>query len=496
MNTIKKLGTQLGIITLLGFILISNYFIISQYHNTKKQLKNDILHRLQAISTTVSFQINGDEHKALLNKYSQKNAITSSTQDSIYHTIHCILKQCKEANNIKTDIYTLYYDQNQEEKPVQFGVTSGNLPYYKHDYINYPKELIKYYQKGSLINLYEDNHGTWLSAFAPIKTSSGEVVGVVQVDQQFDEFLAIVRKRTTQSIIISSLVAILISLIVFYFIFQLVKQDQKKTTELGIAYDTVSFQKTRIQDSINYAKKIQSAIIPDFNIMKLNGIKTSMIYRPKDVVSGDLPWAIQANNKVYISAIDSTGHGVPGAMISFVGYFLLNQIINRPHLSPADVLCHLDIMIRETLRQEDQNGSNDGMDLGLLVIDYPNNEITFSGAKRPLYQLSEDGHVQVHKGTSKSIGGRQLAILKNRKFETIQLNLTPGDRFFLFTDGFPDQFNESDERKFSAKRIRKILESSAEHNLQKSIQILEEELDNWQKKSPQTDDILFVGIEV
>lgn len=495
MNKIKKLGFQLGAITLLGFIVIGGYFIINQYLNTKERLKEDNLNRLKAIATTLSFQIDADAHQKIIQTYQSKNAISQTKQDSNYSSIHRILQQTQLANNIKTDIYTLFFDEQDTNNPIKFGVTSSSKPYFRHNYSHYPEELIKHYENGSLINLYKDEHGTWISAFAPIKTKSGTVVGVVQVDQQFDEFLAIVQKESTQNFLISLIVTIIITSIVYYFITLLVKQDQQKTQELEIAYHQVNIQKTRIQDSINYAQLIQNAIIPSFQALESHGIKSSFIYKPKDIVSGDLPWSIELNDKLYISTIDCTGHGVPGAMMSFIGYFLLNHITSHKDFLPSEILTLLDKKVRATLKQDKSNGTNDGMDMGLIVIDKSKNTLTFSGAKRPLYHQTGE-LIEIHKGTSKSIGGQQILKLQERKFEDVIIEYKNKDRFFLFTDGLPDQFDSTDSKKFSAKKIRAVLELHHQHDLQTAVNKLNEELILWQKKSPQTDDILFMGIEV
>lgn len=495
MNKIKKLGFQLGAITLLGFIIIGGYFIFNQYLSTKERLETDNLNRLKAIATTLSFQINAETHQSIIKKYSSKDAITTTYQDSNYASLHTILKQVKEANHIKTDIYTLFYDEHDKQNPVKFGVSSSSKPYFRHTYDHYPEELIKHYKDGSLINLYEDEHGTWLSAFAPITTKSGSVVGVVQVDQQFDEFLMIVKKESTTTFFISLIVTIIITSIVYYFITLLVKQDQQKTQELEIAYHQVKLQKTRIQDSINYAQLIQKAIVPNFQHLTAHNIQSAIIYKPKDVVSGDLPWSIEHEDKIYISAIDCTGHGVPGAMMSFVGYFLLNHITSNKDLLPSEILNLLDQKVRATLKQDRSNGTNDGMDMALIVLDKTNNSLTFAGAKRPLYHQSND-KIQIHKGTSKSIGGQQIQKLVNRRFSDVTINYKEGDRFFIFTDGLPDQFDSTDNKKFSAKRIRAVLEQNYNSSISDSVQQLNDELSLWQKKSPQTDDILFMGIEV
>ncbi len=162
----------------------------------------------------------------------------------------------------------------------------------------------------------------------------------------------------------------------------------------------------KIQDSINYAQRIQTSILPDNRLIRQFLPKSFIYYTPRDVVSGDFPWFFRKNGITYIAAVDCTGHGVPGALLSFIGYFLLNNIVDheKDH-SAASILNDLHAQVRTTLKQDHINAeARDGMDIGLCIIDDKKGILQYSGAHRPLYLL-RDGELIEYKGDRKAIGG-------------------------------------------------------------------------------------------
>ncbi len=488
-----KSANFLGSIIFMLFVLITGYFIVSNYYSTKRLIQGDNLNRLEAIASTLSIHVDGDEYLSLLKRHQNKDDITQIKQDSVYQKIHSFLKKGQYINNINTDVYTLLYDSLDIKPSIRFGVTSGENPYYRHQYTNFPPELLDHFTTGAQIKPYSDNNGKWISAFAPIKTKDGQIVGVVQVDQEFDDLIAKVREKSWKNLLISSFV----SLIFLYVLSIIAKEEKRKKTEIENAYEQVIFQKKRIQDSINYAENIQKAIIPSFEILEKYGIKSACIYKPKDVVSGDFPWIFEYGKKVFIATVDCTGHGVPGAMMSFVGYFLLNHITSTTESSAAHILTELNIAVRKTLKQDNDGSlSNDGMDIGLMIIDKTKNVICYAGARRPLYTSLSTGEFNIIKGTSKSIGGKIIKKLEERQFTDNCITYNTGDRFFMFSDGVPDQFNEQWTKKFSNARIRTVIRENSTSSLNETVQLLEEKLMTWMGVGEQTDDILFIGLEL
>ncbi|MEJ2004840.1 MAG: SpoIIE family protein phosphatase, partial [Cyclobacteriaceae bacterium] len=185
------------------------------------------------------------------------------------------------------------------------------------------------------------------------------------------------------------------------------------------------------------AKRIQHAMLPDNSVIHNSLPDSFILYKPKDVVSGDFPWYIEAGDSIFIAAVDCTGHGVPGALLSLIGYFLLNDIVrSRKITDPGKILDILDEGVTTTLRQ-DENETKDGMDIALCRIDKNKREVEFAGAHRPLYMM-KNGEMEEIKGNKFAIGG---GIYKNQtNFTSHSIKLKKGDSIYFCSDGFPDQF--------------------------------------------------------
>ncbi|OFY86988.1 MAG: hypothetical protein A3F72_02180 [Bacteroidetes bacterium RIFCSPLOWO2_12_FULL_35_15] len=271
----------------------------------------------------------------------------------------------------------------------------------------------------------------------------------------------------------------------------------ERTVELKGANDQLSVAFTDIKDSINYAKKIQEAILPLNKDIKKAFPHSFVLFKPRDVVSGDFYWFNKKNEKIYIAAVDCTGHGVPGAFMSMIGSSLLNEIVGKKGLNnAATVLKKLHKGIRKSLKQDtDSNESRDGMDLALAVVDFTDNTLEYSGAKRPLYlfRKKEEGYVfEEIKADKQSIGGLQLE--EEFEFTNNVVNLQKGDTFYLFTDGFVDQFGGEKGKKFSSKRLRDTLTELQNLSLQEQGKKLSEIIEDWKKDVEQVDDILVIGV--
>ena len=180
-------------------------------------------------------------------------------------------------------------------------------------------------------------------------------------------------------------------------------------TEIKKIEQEIKEKNKKISDSINYAQRIQTSILPDTNFIQRHFPRSFIFYRPKDVVSGDFPWFVKKDETFYVAAVDCTGHGVPGALLSFIGYFLLNNIVNIDNgFDAANILEHLHQGVRTTLKQNDEgNNGRDGMDLALCKIDKENKIIQFAGAHNPLYLLRK-GELIEYKGSRKGIGGKTI----------------------------------------------------------------------------------------
>ena len=259
----------------------------------------------------------------------------------------------------------------------------------------------------------------------------------------------------------------------------------------------------KVQDSINYAKRIQNSILPKEIVLSDVFPNSFMMFRPKDIVSGDFPFIVQKEGFIYFAAADCTGHGVPGALLSVIGSLILNEIITYETPTPSVMLDKLHSSMVKTLRQGQEGGENerDGMDVGMCRLNLETGEFCFSGAHRPLYIVRHDQkadeELEELKGDKYPIGGVQYRgrdVFTN--FETV---LQKGDRVYVCSDGFPDQFGgpfpADDLKKFGPKRIRQILVENKDKSIAEVNVALQGAFDEWQGPHKQMDDVLFIGME-
>lgn len=265
---------------------------------------------------------------------------------------------------------------------------------------------------------------------------------------------------------------------------------ERKKAELEI-----QAKNKKITESINYAQRIQVAILPDQMRVRQLFPDYFMLYKPRDVVSGDFPWFVENGDDVYIAAVDCTGHGVPGAMLSLIGYFLLNDIVKSQKISePGKILDLLDNGVTKTLKQDmEGNEMKDGMDISLCKISRKKMKLEYAGAHRPLYHL-RDGEIIEYKGDKFPIGG---GIFKNQtNFTNHDIDVKKGDSFFFCSDGFPDQFGGPENKKIGPARIKATIQEHANvKDFNKYYDIFENLFDTWKGKSKQMDDVLLIGLK-
>ena len=252
----------------------------------------------------------------------------------------------------------------------------------------------------------------------------------------------------------------------------------------------------KINDSINYAKRIQGSILPKTETLQSYLPKSFIFYRPKDVVSGDFPWMYEKDNLLYFSAVDCTGHGVPGALLSFIGYFLLNNIVDHDYeMKASDVLDELHLSVRSTLRQEEDGAnSRDGMDVAFCKYDKTTSKLEYSGAHRPLYLLRKGELIQ-YKGDRKAIGGIPHKKKTEQNFTNYVVDIEKGDKIFIFSDGLPDQLNGVTKKKYHAKRIREIILENEKLSMLEFSDYFAKDFENWKGEYKQIDDVLLIGVE-
>jgi len=277
---------------------------------------------------------------------------------------------------------------------------------------------------------------------------------------------------------------------------------RQRTAEVVAQKEEINEQRMQIEeyfvqvtDSIKYAKKIQEAILPPESFVKRLLPDSFILYRPKDIVSGDFYWLGEVGEKVFFAAVDCTGHGVPGAFMSIVGYNQLKQaLIITEGSSPAEMLNQLNKGVTETLHQKDADStSRDGMDIAMCSLNMETLELEYAGAFNPLYLLRE-GEIVQFKADKFPIGSSVNA--KHNAFTNHSIQLEKGDQLYIFSDGYADQFGGSRGKKFMYKRFRELLLSVEKQSLNKQREVLHESLYEWMQGEEQVDDILVMGVRV
>jgi len=270
---------------------------------------------------------------------------------------------------------------------------------------------------------------------------------------------------------------------------------RERTAEVRRAKEIIEKKNHDITSSINYAKRIQTAMLPRNENIENHLGEHFILFKPRDIVSGDFYFfSAQNENKIVITAADCTGHGVPGAFMSLIGHELLNKIVNlRGIIEPDKVLEQLHLGVNRALRQE--SGENkDGMDMSLCVIDKSQKTLDFAGAKNPLVYI-QGGALYEIKGDKMPIGG-MWKNEKHRTFEKHSLNYTEETYFYIFSDGLQDQFGGPEGRKFMKKKLKKLLFENHQKPMQEQRNILRKALDDWMINSKQLDDILLIGFRL
>lgn len=262
---------------------------------------------------------------------------------------------------------------------------------------------------------------------------------------------------------------------------------ETKNVELEILYKQVT-------DSIHYAKRIQDAILPTSSRITKLLPDSFILFKPKDIVSGDFYWIEKKNNLVYFAAVDCTGHGVPGAFMSLVGYNILRDILkNTPAEKPSEILDKLrDGVMNTLLADESGKQAKDGMDMTLCAINYDTMELQYAAAFNPLY-IIRGGELIMHAANKFPIGS---FIGEKNNFDNHSIQLLKGDQIFIFSDGYADQFGGPTGKKFMVGNFRKLLLKIATLDSQTQKEELNKTLVSWQGEQEQVDDVLVIGVKV
>jgi serine phosphatase RsbU (regulator of sigma subunit) len=255
--------------------------------------------------------------------------------------------------------------------------------------------------------------------------------------------------------------------------------------------DQIAEQNKEITDSIYYAERIQRSMLPPAITLEAILPEHFILFKPRNIVSGDFYWTFEKGDKVFIAAVDCTGHGVPGALMSMLGFSFLNEItILSNNTGPDEILNRLRDSIIKALKQAGNEGeSRDGMDVGILMFDKARTTISFAGANNPLYHIRNNELHEI-KGDKMPVGIYE----RMSPFTSHTIKIEKGDTFYIFSDGYADQFGGPKKRKFMYSSFKKLLISIQSKPVREHGLILDEKITEWQGENEQIDDIVVIGL--
>ncbi len=275
---------------------------------------------------------------------------------------------------------------------------------------------------------------------------------------------------------------------------KLLQLNRRTNKMLQLQNAIIEEKNKNITDSINYAKRLQNAILPTNETINTILPEHFILYRPKDIVSGDFYWISQHDNKIIMAAIDCTGHGVPGALLSIVGHNAINQTVNELGIrQPSKILNSMNTIIKKILHSDEGSGIRDGMDMALCTYDKTTGILEYAGANNPLYIVSEN-KLTIIKASKLTVGSIESIVTEGPLNHSIQLK--KGDCFYIFSDGYADQFGGADNKKFKTSLLKDMLQSLNNNSMTEQKKIISDTLKKWQGNNEQVDDILLIGIRV
>lgn len=275
----------------------------------------------------------------------------------------------------------------------------------------------------------------------------------------------------------------------------------ERTEEVVRQRDKIERQRLKVEelykdvtDSIRYAKRLQDSILPPERFMQEHLPDSFVLFKPKDIVSGDFYWMDKSSDKVIFAAVDCTGHGVPGAFMSLVGANALNQAVREHHLnSPGPILDDLNKLSSQALNKgKDETSVRDGMDVAMCAVDFNTMKLEYAGANNPLY-LIRDGEILKTNPDKFSIGGIETG---EARYKNNEIDLKKGDVIYIFSDGYADQFGGPKGKKFMYSKFRKLILDIRNEPMHKQGRILDQTIEEWRGSYEQIDDILIIGVRV
>lgn len=488
----RKFRTRILTTVFLGMLLLAAFLIYGQYKRSLELSERLVLERLRSVATTLKPQLDVELMQALFEQHPLGFSDTVQLKtDTVYRQFNRILRNAFDANELKTPIYTLTCDKDTNQ--LRLGISSHGVSTYGMQYTSHVQEHLDVYEQGGVIPAYTDAYGTWLSALIPLRTADGKQIAALAVDYPFDDFVMYAEDDAVANIRAALGIFSVIAIVLFAALSVMIRSDERRQLELKKIHEQIREKTEDLEAGIRYAARMQTALQPSREELSDFFADQLFIDLPKDTVSGDFLWFHRLDkNRALVAVADCTGHGVPGALMTIMGYDLLNDAVNMEGAtSPAGILKYVDMRICKAFGCQEGGQSSDGMDMGICLIDRSSATITYAGARRPLLVVN-DGNLQLVKATRKSIGEQQL---NGSSFEDVALPMIPSDRYFLYSDGLQDQFGGERGKKLGHRALRSWLTLLKGSMAATGKAQLISKLHDWKGSEEQVDDICLFGFE-
>ncbi|WP_317897133.1 SpoIIE family protein phosphatase [Aurantibacillus circumpalustris] len=487
----KKSSTKIVIMVFLALLVLSTFFIISSYRSFLNNSKASVMQRLQSISNTLALQIESKNIEYLDSLLRIGKPKSEVQNDARIISINSKLDKVALVNNIEEPISIIYYN-NKNGKFFFIANSAADSIFFSDPYYQVSHDFQTMYEEGGALGPYEDEFGTWLTSLTPIKNDSNKTVGAVEVDLKFDSFISEANSTLYTNLLASIAIFIFTSVVLLRYVRVVLVFEEKIQTKLKLSHDIIEEKNTEIIQSINYALRIQRAILPSNEMVKKHLPNSFIFYQPKDIVAGDFYWMETANDVVLIAACDCTGHGVPGAMVSVVCHNALNRAVREfGKTIPGEILNQTEEIVVDYFSQSEDD-IKDGMDISLCSFNPKSRTLQWAGANNPLW-LVQNGKLIEIKADKQPIG----KIEDSKPFTTHTFELFEGDMIYLFTDGYADQFGgPTGQKKLTRKRFKELVLSFQHQTLNDQHMVIGKFINDYRKEIEQIDDILVMGIKV
>lgn len=454
--------------------------LAATYHNIgalfQEQKKYDMAVSYYEKSLTINKEMN--DKLGLTNDYSNLAELYEEAKDfpkaKAYLDSARVVTSELQSKKAIADLYLKYSDWHEQQKQFE-----KSLEYFK--------------LATAIIDSLSDVERNKQAEEAQAKYETNEKDKEIQLLNKDKDLQNIaLEKQTTQRN--AFIIGFVLVLALVIFVYRGYREKKRDNIIIESQKTLVEEKNKDITDSINYAKRIQEAILPSMELKNFLFPSSFVLFQPRDIVSGDFFWFAEKKGKKIIAAVDCTGHGVPGAFMSMIGTAFLNEIVNgKDIVKPSKILDNLRERIIVSLKQNGIGGENrDGMDISLLCFDENNSTVEFAGANNPLWIIS-NGTLREIKGDKQPVGFYEGPL---NLFNQHKIQLNKGDLLFILTDGYADQFGGEKGKKFKYKQLQNFLLEHQNETMPKLEEKLRARFQEWKGNLEQVDDVLLIGIRI